>query len=344
MERIRITELRSRVSWGSIIAGVVTVLAISVLLSILGSSIGLYMFDPTSDKPVDGIGTTVGIWSVVSVLISLALGGFVAGKLAGRDGLIHGFMVWATTMIFTVILGVFLAISAVKFTTNVLGSIASLTGDVVSGVGSAVGGGVSVLSDKAQDIFGDIDITSDEDKKDVEKNVRDALRKSGVKELQPEYLQKEMKGVKSDLKKSMKKLVANPKQADKIIDTFLDRLKERGDKFSENIDRDDVARAIANNSDMSKAEADRAVDQYVEMIDEGREEAREQIQNLQQSVEHAKRDWVEMKAEALEEVDKASNAAATSALVSFFALLIGAVVCTFGGQFGTRKTQEGYEA
>lgn len=110
---------------------------------------------------------------------------FIPGKLAGRDGLIHGFMVWATTMIFTVILGVFLAISAVKFTTNVLGSIASLTGDVVSGVGSAVGGGVSVLSDKAQDIFGDIDITSDEDKKDVEKNVRDALRKSGVKELQP---------------------------------------------------------------------------------------------------------------------------------------------------------------
>ena len=39
-------------SWGSVFGGVMTVLAISVLLSILNSSIGLFMFDPLSDHPV----------------------------------------------------------------------------------------------------------------------------------------------------------------------------------------------------------------------------------------------------------------------------------------------------
>ena len=36
-------ELKKRVSWGSVFGGVVTVLAVSILLSVLGSSIGLFL-------------------------------------------------------------------------------------------------------------------------------------------------------------------------------------------------------------------------------------------------------------------------------------------------------------
>jgi len=79
------------------------------------------------------------------------------------------------------------------------------------------------------------------------------------------------------------------------------------------------------------------------LINDGRVEAREQIQNLQQSVEQAKQDWEVMKQNAREEADKMSNAAARSALWSFFALLIGAGLCSYAGLFGTRKTKEGYE-
>ena len=92
-------ELKKRVSWGSVFGGVVTVLAVSILLSVLGSSIGLFMFDPFADNPVSGIGTTVGIGTAVALIVSMIAGGFVAGKLAGVDGLIHGFLVWGTTLI-----------------------------------------------------------------------------------------------------------------------------------------------------------------------------------------------------------------------------------------------------
>ena len=80
------TELKKRVSWGSVFGGVVTVLAVSILLSVLSSSIGLFMFDPFADNPVSGIGTTVGIGSAVAVIVRMVAGGFVAGKLAGVDG------------------------------------------------------------------------------------------------------------------------------------------------------------------------------------------------------------------------------------------------------------------
>jgi len=344
MERVRFTNFKRRVSWGSIFGGVVTVLAISMLFSILGSSIGLFMFDPQSEHPTSGIGATVGIWTVIALIISLGAGGFVAGKLAGRDGLIHGFLVWATTMIATVILGVFLAVGAVKMTANVLGSVSSVVGNVISGVGSAVGSGVSGLADKAGDLMGNIDFTDDMDRKEVRQDIRQALRKSGVKEFQPEYLQRQLKGVKGDLNRSAKRLATNPNDADKVINDFLNRLSDRTEKAFQNVDRNDISKAIANNTNLSKAEADKAVDEYTEMINNAREEGREKIAELQQSIEQAKQDWEEFKQNARIEAEKATNAAAWSAIWSFFALLIGAVLCAFAGSFGTRKTQEGYEA
>jgi len=344
MERIKVTDLRRRISWGSIFAGVFTVLAISVLLSILASSISLYMFDPTSDSPTSGIGTNMGIWAVVSLLISFAAGGFIAGKLAGADGMIHGFLVWATTLIVSVILAILLAIGTVRLASNILGSVFSAAGSVVSGVGSAVGSGVSSLADGAQDIFGNIDVNSDADDNDLRQDIRTALKKSGVKEFQPEYLQNQMSGVKSDFDKALKQLATNPNNADAVINNFLERLQTRGERYADNINRDDLTRAIANNSSMTQAQVDQAVEEYIIFFDRMKERGREQIDNLQQNIEQAKQDWEEMKQNARIEADKAASAAASSMLISFFALLIGAVICVFTGAFGTKKTLEGYEA
>lgn len=44
------------ISWGSVIGGVMTVLTVSLLLSTLGTSLGLSIVDPTSDDPVNGAG------------------------------------------------------------------------------------------------------------------------------------------------------------------------------------------------------------------------------------------------------------------------------------------------
>ena len=50
MKKLSLADLKGRVSWGSVFGGVMTVLAVSVLLSILNSSIGLFMFDPLADR------------------------------------------------------------------------------------------------------------------------------------------------------------------------------------------------------------------------------------------------------------------------------------------------------
>lgn len=340
MRRLSLAELKGRVSWGSVFGGVMTVLAISILLSILSTSIGLFMLDPLSDHPASGIGTTVGIGSAVALIVSMSIGGFIAGKLAGLDGMIHGFLVWATTLIVATIIGIMMAVGAAKLTANVLGSVSSVVGNVLSGIGSAAGSGVSALSDQAKELFGDINFDTDLKGEDIPKDIRTALAKSNIKELQPDYLQNQLSEIKDDLGKAVKQAVASPQDADNIMSKFMDKLQQRASKITQNIDRNDLAKAIANNTNLSTAEANKAIDQYISMMNNAKIEIQQQINNLQQALQKATQEWKELKHKALVAADEASDAAARSALISFFAILIAAILCSVAGSYGSRKTQE----
>lgn len=322
-----------RVSWGSIIGGVMTVLAVSFLLSLIGTSIGLFMLDPTDSEPFSGVGTSVGIWTVLSLLISLAAGGFVAGKLAARDGMIHGFLTWASSLIITVILGIMMVSSAVKMTGNLLGSVSSVTGDILSGVGSAVSDGSSEVASLFDGM--DIDVNSGE----VPQDIRRTLRETAVREFQPGYINNQLSAVRSDLQRSVKRLVANPQQAESIIDGFTNRLQNRIDRYTSNIDREEVVTAITNSTDLSRAQAESTVDQYMQLLQDGRNS----LDNLQQEINEAKAEWEQVKQEALVKSEEAANSAAWAAIWSFLALLVGAALAGFAGRYGATKTWQGYE-
>ena len=108
------------ISWGAIIAGVVTFLAVTLLLSLITAAVGL-----------SGSGIGAGIWSIVTLVLALAAGGYVAGALAGRAGLIHGFLTWATSLLAAVVLAGLLVGNILGAAGNILGSAAStVTGAV----------------------------------------------------------------------------------------------------------------------------------------------------------------------------------------------------------------------
>lgn len=343
MENYRVTERveidnggrrRRRVSWGSIFAGTSVVLAVSLLLSLLGSSIGMFILNPTHAQPFSGVFGTIGIWTAVSILIGLACGGFVAGKLAGTDGFIHGFVVWSVTMIAGVLMVGAITAGAIRMAGNVIGA----AGKVVADAGSVVDKGVSALTNEAETIFGGIDFNEDVD--EMKTDIRQALRRSGVKEFQPEYLRGQYRAISRDLQRTVKRVAANPQHAEAIIDGFAKRLADRADKFAKNINREDVVSLVANNSNLSRAQAEDTVDQYMELLEQGREK----IGQLQQSIEEAGQEWQVKKEELLVEADKAANAAGWAGVITFIALLLGAAASSFAGVWGTRKTREGYEA
>jgi hypothetical protein len=126
-----------RISWGAVLAGAVIVIAVHLSLSLLGLGIGLSTVDPTAgDTPeATSLGLGAGVWWVVSNLIALVIGGYVAARLSGMplrgDGIIHGVLTWAVTLLITI----YLLTTGVG---NLVGGAFNVVGNAVSTVGQGV--------------------------------------------------------------------------------------------------------------------------------------------------------------------------------------------------------------
>jgi hypothetical protein len=83
---------QSAVSWGAIFAGSVAAIAITIILMVLGSGIGLSMISPWYRTGASV--TTVGVSAVVGLVIvqwiSSGVGGFLAGRLRTKWTGVHG--------------------------------------------------------------------------------------------------------------------------------------------------------------------------------------------------------------------------------------------------------------
>lgn len=95
-----------RVSWGAVFAGAVVALVVQLMLSVLGIGIGASTIDPlTEQNPAAGLGTGAGIWFVLTSLVALFVGGWVAGRMANApldtDRALHGVLTWGLTTLLT---------------------------------------------------------------------------------------------------------------------------------------------------------------------------------------------------------------------------------------------------
>ncbi|MGC1395918.1 MAG: hypothetical protein WA828_16800 [Coleofasciculaceae cyanobacterium] len=155
----QVVEYHDRVRWGPIISGLVVALAAQLILSALGAAIGSTFLSgsgaPRSNAP--GVGSAVGIWSIISLLVSLFIGSWVAARACGpmnrSTALLNGAILWATT----------LALSSWLLANGVAGAFgvaASNAGEVLNQVQQP--GGVNlpnnvpnVTADQANQIAGD---------------------------------------------------------------------------------------------------------------------------------------------------------------------------------------------
>nr|WP_238697670.1 CAP-Gly protein [Pantoea agglomerans] len=334
MELVKETELNRRVSWGSIIAGVVTVMAVSLLLTTLGSSLGFSLLSPQSDDVINGAGKAVMIWSVISIVLSLAAGGFVAGRLAGADGTIHGFLSWATSLLVASVLGFAAAGGILHMAGNAVGAAASVTGSTLSGLGSAAGKASGATADITQSMADRLGLNTQLTAPQTDRQVLEALQKSNIKELQPEFLQSQLEAAGSDIAASVKDLAVNPGNSDAIIDALSGKLKSRAETVSKGVDRDEVKKALTENTSMSPEEAGRAVDNFIQARDKTVREVSDRMAQLQSNLNEAKAQYAEFKKQAKEKADEAASAAAKIALWSFIALLAGAVISALAGLWG----------
>jgi hypothetical protein len=79
-------EAGSSVAWSAIIAGALAAAAMSLILFVLGSGLGLTLVSPWSSAGMNGaaFAITTAIWLVVTQWLSAGVGGYLAGRLRAR--------------------------------------------------------------------------------------------------------------------------------------------------------------------------------------------------------------------------------------------------------------------
>ncbi|GAB3073132.1 hypothetical protein [Corynebacterium aquatimens] len=160
------------VSWGAIIAGVVTFLGIIILLGIGAGAMGLQ----------GSSGTATGIFTVIGLIVAFLAAGYVSGALGVRAGLFHGFATWASSLIATLILVGWLGTSIVGGAFGVLGNVVGTAAETASNAATVTSEDAENAADAAQDRADevtqeDIDNARDEARDRAEEardNARDA--------------------------------------------------------------------------------------------------------------------------------------------------------------------------
>ena len=311
----RRVDFMKRISWSAVFAGVLIAVVVQMLLTLLGLGIGLGTIDPVQEQnPTAGLGIGSAIWYIISSLLSLFIGGWIAGRLASAprlfDGMIHGALTWSLVTLLTV----YLLSTAVG---KIIGGAGSLIGGIVSTAGSGIAAAAPQLGDAVQNQLQQNGI----DLSDLRGEVDQLLRDTGKPGLQPNALENKADRAVNQAQNAAGRAASNPQAADQTADNVMDQFVKQGKGVASQFDREAAINVIVNRTGKSRAEAGQIVDNWSKTY-----------QQAQAKFEQAKKD-AEVKARRI--ADDAASAASKAAIFGFFGLVLGAVAAVFGARSGT---------
>ena len=142
----------SRISWGAVVAGAVVAAATMMLLSLLGvacGASGINVFQTTA-ADLKSYGVGAGLWGAITMILSMACGGYVAARLSGThshlDGELHGITVWAVALLLATVLLAWVVSGAIG---TVATGAATAASGALSGAGALTGSLTQTVSPQA---------------------------------------------------------------------------------------------------------------------------------------------------------------------------------------------------
>lgn len=333
----QILNVFSWTSWGSIFAGGVAAVGISIVMAVFGVALGFTVLDPKANDPASGLGLAFGAWSFISVVVSMAVGGFVAGLAAGRHGVEHGFLVWALTLIAATLISGIATGSALRTLGSTVKTLGSGTAEVVSSVGK---GATQAASAAVAELRDSIQLHVDSEK--LTRDITDVLRDTGIDTLQPGYLQGQLREARSDLRGSLHKLTLNPGDSEQIIAGFLKKQEDRLSALADGIDRESAVEALMRVRNVPRNEAETMLDNAVNVYDQTVSKAKEALSEAREQVQEAREYLQTLSVQAREKADELASAAAKAALAAGLALLVAAAVSMGAGAWGASHSADWY--
>ena len=309
-----------RISWSAVFAGVLVAIVSQMLLTLLGLGIGLSTVDPvTEQNPTAGLGTGSAIWYVVSSLLSLFTGGWIAGRLASTprlfDGIIHGVLTWCLATLLTI-----------YFLTTTIGSIIGgagrLVGSLVSTAGSAVASAAPSIGNAVKGQLKENGVDLDNmGLSDLKQEANQLLRQTGNPNLNPDKLERTANQAGRDASQAAGQAATNPQATDDVAGSLFSRLFKEGQETVNSVDREDAVNVVMKRTGKSRAESEQIVDNWINTY-----------KQAAAKFEQTKKD-AEVKARQV--ADATASAASKAAIFGFFGLLIGVIAAGYGAKMGT---------
>ncbi|QIB50008.1 hypothetical protein [Pseudomonas sp. OIL-1] len=317
------TFAHKRISWGAVLAGVAMAIVVHLLLGVLGIAIGISTIDPMQEgNPVAGLGTGSAIYLVISALIALFVGGYVAGALAmiqdRRDRTLHGLTTWAVVTI----LMFMLLTTAVG---RIIGGTASMVASGVSAAGDAVASAAGPITDQVQQQLEEANI--DLDLAAIRREARELTQQAETPEMRPAQVEQDAAQIGDQVATQARRVARNPDEANDAIQEVLDRVQREMNEKMSAADRESLINVLVSRTDMTEQEAQETVQNWEQTYEEAYQTAQEELSQLQEEAEQKAREWG----------DTAADATATAAWWTFIILLLSAIAAAIGANVGANR-------
>ncbi|MXP49962.1 hypothetical protein FD733_12820 [Pantoea sp. Eser] len=304
-----------RISWSAVFAGVTCALIVHIILTLLGTAIGATSVDPMKEQnPLDVLGTGALVWTAIEMLVAMAAGSYVAGRLAQREGALHGLLMFGLSTIFTLYLAIALA-------SSVLGGAMNIVGSGFQALGSGISAAAPSVTQMAKDKLQESNINLD----DLQNELETTLRQTGKPELQPENLKQDANNEAQNAENQANNTANHhPQTADTDLANWLKGVMNRHSDTLQAADRD----VLKNIIKARNGKSDQEVDQIVTQTEQSYQQAMQKYQEVKQQAEQ----------KAREAVEKAAAATAKASWYALILLIIEAVLAGVMGMVG-RRTQ-----
>ncbi|MGF3142487.1 hypothetical protein ACQV2S_07485 [Facklamia sp. P13064] len=326
-------RIGENLSWRAVFAGLVTFVALSMLFSLIGAAIGLGATDLTAVNPLDGVGMGLIIWTIVSLILSLAGGGFIAGYTAHRAGMVHGFLTWATGLIVAVVL----ASSAVTGTFNTIGA---MFGATTSAAGDAIGNVSKAAGNLSEEVFNAVADNLQLDTSNLDQEVQDLLEDTEIEQLQPGYLQNQLDETVTDIQNAAKSVVVDGKPVEQAMKDVYTNIEDRMATIDEGLDEDALSNAIADNTDLNDEEAEEATAHIMKSYEEAQAQAKYLLASAETEMNRLESGTKQAIDEGVETTNDVINEASKYSIYAFIGSVLGLVISAYAGKMGAEKELE----
>ncbi len=287
-------------SWSAIFAGVVVGLATESLLGLLGLGLGFVSF--TGRAGVMGkISTGSIVWLVVCAIFSMAIAGWVVGRLSGLNcklaGALHGLVAWALATLFTFALMANVVGTIIGGTVGVMEGAFSLAGQGALSTGKTAAQIAPQAVEQVKNIFPDVTATINEAKQQAEHVLNNF--KKGAEQIADE--------TKNQLRENLTILLTSDIKNDKAEA------------------RQKIVGLLAQETNMNQEQIDKAINDWQQKYAQMKEKVNQKAAEAKQKV--------------ITGGTQVVNILGSLSLMAFFILILGAVASAVGGAYGTKETR-----